>query len=99
MDVKRLHTDILTNLSTDPIAKAHLSDSSNPQWSTNEAGYLRLNGRIYVPEADNLCLCVLKYKHDHPLSGHFVGDIWGYPEINVGKSVHTYARCSLHSVV
>ena len=30
MDVERLHTDILTNLSTDPIAKAHLSDSSNP---------------------------------------------------------------------
>ena len=30
MDVKHLHTDILANLSTDPIAKAHLSDSSNP---------------------------------------------------------------------
>ena len=71
MDVKCLHADILTNLSTDPIAKAHLSDSSNPQWSTNEAGYLRLDGRIYVPEADNLCLCVLKYKHEHPLLGHF----------------------------
>ena len=28
-----------------------------------------------------------------------VGDIWGYPEINVGKSVRTYARCSLHSVI
>ena len=71
MDVERLHADILTNLSTDPIAKAHLLDSSNPLWSTDEAGYLCLDGRIYVPEADDLCLHVLKYKHDHPLSGHF----------------------------
>ena len=30
MDVECLHANILTNLSTDPIAKAHLSDSSNP---------------------------------------------------------------------
>ena len=71
MDVECLHTDILTNLSTDPIAKAYLSDSSNPRWSTNEAGYLRLDGCMYVPEANDLCLHVLKYKHDHPLSGHF----------------------------
>ena len=71
MDVERLHADILTNLSTDPIAKAHLSDSSNPRWSTDEAGYLRLDGRMYVPEADDLRLRILKYKHDHPLSGHF----------------------------
>ena len=71
MDVKRLHADILTNLSTDLIAKAHLSVSSNPRWSTDEAGYLRLDGRMYIPEANDLRLCVLKYKHDHPLSGHF----------------------------
>ena len=71
MDIECLHTDILTNLSTDPIAKAHLSDSSNPRWSTDEAGYLRLDGCMYVPEANDLRLRVLKYKHDHPLSGHF----------------------------
>ena len=71
MDVERLHADILTNLSTDLIAKAHLLDSSNPRWSTDEAGYLRLDGHMYVPEANDLHLRVLKYKHDHPLSGHF----------------------------
>ena len=71
MDVECLHTDILINLSTDPIAKAHLLDSSNPRWSTDEAGYLHLDGRIYIPKADDLRLRVLKYKHDHPLSGHF----------------------------
>ena len=71
MDIERLHTDILTNLSTDLIAKAHLSDSSNPRWSTDEAGYLRRNSHMYVPKANDLHLCVLKYKHDHPLSGRF----------------------------
>jgi len=71
MDVERLHTDILANLSSDPIAKAHLSDTLNPRWSTNETGYLRLDGRMYVPETDDLRLRVLRYKHDHPLSGHF----------------------------
>ena len=71
MDVKRHHADILAHLLINPIAKAHLLDSSNPQWTTNEAGYLRLNGHIYIPKANDLCLCVLKYKHDHPLSGHF----------------------------
>jgi len=30
MDVKRLHANILANLPTNPIAKAHLSDTSNP---------------------------------------------------------------------
>jgi len=71
MDVERLHANILANLSSDPIAKAHLSDTSNPRWSTNETGYLHLDGHMYVPEADDLRLRVLRYKHDHPLSGHF----------------------------
>ena len=30
MEIEHLHANILTNLLTDPIAKAHLSDSSNP---------------------------------------------------------------------
>jgi len=71
MDVEHLHADILANLSSDPITKAHLSDTLNPQWSTNETGYLRLDSRMYVPEANDLRLCVFRYKHDHPLSGHF----------------------------
>jgi len=71
MDVEHLHADILANLSSDLIAKAHLSDTSNPRWSTNETGYLCLDGCMYVPEADDLHLRVLRYKHDHPLSGHF----------------------------
>jgi len=71
MDVKHLHANILANLLTDLIAKTHLLDTLNPRWSTDETGYLCLNGRMYIPKADDLCLRVLRYKHDHPLSGHF----------------------------
>ena len=71
MDVKRLHADILSALPSNPTAQTHLSDSLNPWWTTDANGFLCLDGRIYVPEADDLRLCVLRYKHDHPLSGHF----------------------------
>ena len=71
MDIEHLHANILANLLTNPIAKAHLLDSSNPRWTTNEAGYLCLDGHIYIPKANDLHLHVFKYKHDHPLSGHF----------------------------
>ena len=67
MDVEHLHAD----LSTNTITKAHLLDSSNPQWTTNEAGYLCLDGHMYIPKANDLHLHVLKYKHDHPPLGHF----------------------------
>ena len=71
MDVERLHADILSALSSNPTAQTHLSDSLNPQWTTDANGFLHLDGRIYVPKADVLRLRVLRYKHDHPLSGHF----------------------------
>ena len=71
MDVECLHADVLTTLPSDPIAKAHLSDTSNPRWSTDETSYLHLDSRMYIPETDDLRLRVLRYRHDHPLSGHF----------------------------
>ena len=71
MDVERLHADVLTTLPSDLITKAHLLDTSSPRWSTDETGYLRLDGHMYIPETDDLRLRVLRYKHDHPLSGHF----------------------------
>ena len=54
MDVERQNADILANLPTDPIAKAHLSDTSNPRWSTDETGYLHLDGRMYVLDAQTI---------------------------------------------
>ena len=71
MDVEHLHADVLTTLPSDLITKAHLSDTLSPRWSTDETGYLHLDGCMYIPETNNLRLRVLRYKHDHPLSGHF----------------------------
>jgi hypothetical protein len=33
-------------------------------------GFLRHDNRIYVPDYNDLHLRVLRYKHDHVLSGH-----------------------------
>ena len=71
MDIEQLHNDILSALPSDPIAQIHLSDTSHPRWSIDVTGLLRLDGCIFVPEADDLRLHVLRFKHDHPLSGHY----------------------------
>jgi len=75
MDVETLHSDILSALPSDPIAQIHLADPPDSCWSADEAGFLQLDGRIYVPDSDDLHLHVLRYRHDHPLAGHF-GQNW-----------------------
>ena len=60
MDVETLHSDILSALPSDPIAQ-HLADPPDSRWSTDKAGFLRLDGRIYVPDLDDLRLRVLQY--------------------------------------
>ena len=71
VDVEHLHRDILAALPTDSLAQSHLSDTSNPRWSTDSTRLLHLDDRIYVPDSNDLCLRVLCYKHNHPLAGHF----------------------------
>ena len=74
MDVNTLHQDILSELQNDPVAKIRLdnpNDPSVPRWTQDSSGFLRLDGRIYVPDGKDLRLRVLQYAHDHPLSGHF----------------------------
>ena len=67
---EQLHKDILAVLPPDPIAAAHLANPDPLQWSISASGLLLLDERICVPNADNLRLHVLQYKHDHVLSGH-----------------------------
>jgi Integrase zinc binding domain len=71
MDSEKLHADILAHLASDPMAQKHLGDTSDPRWTQTNDSFLRYDGRIYVPESENLRLRVLQYKHDHVLSGHF----------------------------
>ncbi|CDO77965.1 hypothetical protein BN946_scf184971.g15 [Trametes cinnabarina] len=76
MDDEQLQSDIrkaLDSDSRDPelsaaLAAAHQGDS---RWSRDEEGFLRFNGRIYVPDVSDLRLRVLRSRHDHPTAGHW----------------------------
>ena len=42
------------------------------QWSSGALGVGTLtDNRIYIPDSDDLWLCILWFKHDHLISGHF----------------------------
>ena len=69
MDQEQLNSDILSALPDDPLYK---TQSKEPQscWSVTADGFLLHDGLIYIPNANDLRLHVLCYKHDHILSGH-----------------------------
>ena len=72
MDVKQLRDDIKAALPSDPISASVLSsDFSDPRWTLNPEGLLLKDGRIWVPDVNDLRLRILQYKHDHIISGHF----------------------------
>ena len=71
MDSEQLHADNLAHLSSDPVAQKHIGITSDLRGTQSDDGFLRHDNQIYVPEAGNLRLRVLQYKHDHVLSGHF----------------------------
>ena len=70
MDVEQLHNTIQESYSLDPVTAAQSPHTSDPKWTIDGSGLLRRNDRIYVPDANDLQLKVLQYKHDHILSGH-----------------------------
>ena len=71
MDVKKLHSDILSALPSDPITQTHLKDTFQPCWCVDDTGFLHFDDQIYILDSDDLHLRVLQYKHDHPLARHF----------------------------
>ena len=71
MDTEKLRTNIVSSLQSDPTALAHLSDQTDPRWTTSPDRLLRQDNCIYVPDVGTLRLRVLQYAHDHPLLGHF----------------------------
>ena len=75
-DAPAIHADILASLPTDVFAQEMIRDlkAENPSktgWSLDGSSYLRQDGRLYIPDAKDLCLRVLKDKHNHLLTGHF----------------------------
>jgi hypothetical protein len=55
-DIENLHNDILSALPFDPLAAIHLSTSESPDshWSVDTDSFLRLGGRIHVPDSNVL---------------------------------------------
>jgi hypothetical protein len=74
MDVEQLHKDIQEATSEDQyclnIISSLNSDTPDPRWSYSD-GFLRRDERIWVPDARDLHLRILRDKHDHILAGHF----------------------------
>ena len=76
LDTSRLRSDILTAQSSgvnDPELTTGLkmATTDSTRWTRDTDGFLRLNGRIYVPDASDLRLRVLRACHDHPTAGHW----------------------------
>ena len=94
MDIKQLHSNICSALSTNHITSIHLkSEKSNPQWSLNSNGLLQRDNHIYIPDSKELRLWVLHYKHDHLTTGHFGQN----KTINLVQCKYTWPR--LHNFV
>ena len=73
VDVEQLQSNILSSLPNNPVASPLLSSESlsEPRWTINPEGFLLRGNRIFVPEADNLRLQILRTFHNHPTAGHF----------------------------
>ena len=69
MDQEQLNLDILSALPDDPLYIAHLKEPK-PCWSVTPDGFLCHDSLIYIPDSNDLWLRVLRYKHNHILSGH-----------------------------
>ena len=75
-DTPAIHADILSSLPSDGFAQEVIKDlksgvPARANWSRDESGYLRYEGQLYIPDAKDLRLRILKDKHDHLLAGHF----------------------------
>src|SRR6202045_3670677 len=61
----------ISGLESRSILEDLCSNSADPKWSMDDDRLLREQGRIYVPDVNDLRLRVLRARHDHPLAGHF----------------------------
>ena len=72
-DLTKLLSDIQEALGADP-KYLELTGSDinyqNLQWEIRKDSLLYFEGRVYVPDANNLRLQVLQLKHDHILAGY-----------------------------
>jgi len=69
LDQNQLHSDILATLSFDSSISNHLLYLEG-HWLKDDARFLKLDNRMYVPDNTNLHLWVLQYHHDYVLARH-----------------------------
>ena len=69
MDQEQLYCDILQSLPSNFLFIFH-SSNPKPHWSITPDSFLYHKSFTYVPDSSNLHLCILRYRHDHILSGH-----------------------------
>ena len=97
LDQNQLYSDILTTLPSDPSISNQLLYLEG-HWSKDDAGFLRYDDRMYVPDNTNLCLWVLQYHHDHVLAGHLGQNktlelIWRYYTwLNICDDVQKFCK-------
>jgi len=71
LDAKTLNSDIKTAVMVDQTYKNYLNppDSlDNTSWEVDINGYLCFEGQIFIPNLKDLCLHVLRSKHDYLLT-------------------------------
>ena len=68
--VKQVHVNICSALCSNPLTSIYLSitQPSISCWSVDSDRVLHLDNHIYISDSNNLCLHILHYKHNHPLS-------------------------------
>ena len=66
-DFAELLEEIRKATTTDPLAQAN---RNTERWTFDDSGIARIDGRIYVPDADGLRTKVLYWKYDHSITGH-----------------------------
>jgi len=73
LDQETLLADIKAAAALDPSLEKLVEpeqQAANHLWTLDQERILQFNGKIFVPNISDLCLRVLKSKHDHILSGH-----------------------------
>src|ERR1700720_1400188 len=75
MDIGQLHTDIHSAHQSDKHSLETIATLSrpdaDPHWSLDTSGLLCHDGRILVPDVNDIHLRILLNNHDHPVSDHF----------------------------
>ena len=89
MDIGQLHTDIHSAQQSDThsleIIAILSGPDADPRWSLDGSGLLRYDGRIWVPDVNDLRLRILLNNHDHPVLGYgpYFKDIPHFPPFSL----------------